>query len=252
MRLHVDSPAAVGEQMAIDRAAFERAMRVGLAGPVLRLFRFEPAGITLGASQVAEMELDLARCTEDGVAWAHRPTGGRAIFHGEEWTFSLLARLGDGGWAADARAAYQRTNALIGRALVRLGAPVALDEGSAKGVGAPRSRGGAAPPCFATSARHELTLGGRKCAGIAQRVGRCHVLQQGSLLIGPGHERLADYAAGPPERQDELRESMRHSSVEMGPWIGDGRTLDDLAEAIEACSEGPVRRTQAASVRLPH
>src|SRR5262245_38498278 len=66
--------------------------------PVVRLFRFDPPGITLGANQRPERELDLARCMAEGVPWAVRPTGGRAIFHAEEWTYSLATPIDDPEW----------------------------------------------------------------------------------------------------------------------------------------------------------
>jgi hypothetical protein len=69
--------------------------------PVLRLFQFEPPGITVGRNQTPERELDLARCMADGVGWAIRPTGGRAIFHAEEWTYS--SPPDDPGWVGRLR-----------------------------------------------------------------------------------------------------------------------------------------------------
>src|SRR5438067_401578 len=65
------------------------------ARPVLRLFAFQPAGITLGHAQDPARTLDLARCRAEGVEWAVRPTGGRAILHADEWTYSIAARIDD-------------------------------------------------------------------------------------------------------------------------------------------------------------
>ena len=72
-----------------DAALLERIDRAAAAGadetePVLRLFCFAPPGITLGHAQRPERELDLERCRCEGVPWAIRPTGGRAIFHAQE------------------------------------------------------------------------------------------------------------------------------------------------------------------------
>lgn len=74
------------------------------------------------------------------------------------------------------------------------------------------------------------------------------LLQQGSVLVGPGHERLADYLAAGPSERDDLRARLAASSAELGGWLGARRGLEDLAEAIEAASEGPVRRVPAAPV----
>lgn len=248
MRIVVDGAADAVAQMQRDHERWEHAARVGVVTAELRLFTFAPAGITLGASQRPEQELDLSRCAQDGVRWAVRPTGGRALFHAEEWTFALLAPLGPHGWARDAREAYQRTCEWFAAALVRLGVPVSLAPGTRRGVGAPRGSGTAAPPCFASSARHELLLDGRKFAGVAQRVDRGRVLQQGSLLLGPGHERLADYLALPSAQRDAVRDALRASSATAGAWLGPAARIEHLADALARTAEAHVRPNVTASV----
>ena len=90
---------------------------------VLRLFRFAPPGITLGRAQDPERTLDLQRCERDGVEWAVRPTGGRAIFHDEEWTYSFAARIADPDWGGNLATAYDRISRLVHASLRRLGVP---------------------------------------------------------------------------------------------------------------------------------
>ena len=84
--------------MARDAALLAAADADPAFEPLLRVYRFAPAGITLGYSQRPERELDLARCAADGVEWAVRPTGGRAIFHADDWTYALAARIDDPKW----------------------------------------------------------------------------------------------------------------------------------------------------------
>lgn len=244
-----DAPA----NMARDAALLERAA-AGAPEVVLRLFTFAPAGITLGRAQDPAVELELERLAHDGVPWAVRPTGGRAIWHDEEWTFSLVTPLSATGWAATAAEAYARTGALFAAALRRLGVPAELAPGTPRGPGAPRSRTGAAPPCFASTARHELVLGGRKLAGIAQRAVRGALLQQGSLLLGPSHVRLADYMRVPEAERARLRAEWREGAAEAGPALGDDRALARLEQAL--AQEWPgVRRcvgeTGAAALGVP-
>ena len=155
--------------------------------PVLRLFGFWPHGITLGHAQSPERVLDLERCRADGVPWAVRPTGGRAVFHAEEWTYSLTAALDDPEWGGSLAAAYDRASRLIRDSLARLGVPAALAARHAAAPAEPASRG-AAQSCFASTARHEVLLGRRKLVGSAQRRTPWGFLQHGSI-------RLADDSA---------------------------------------------------------
>ena len=222
------------ENMARDAAALDLTV-AGAGEVVVRLFRFAPPGITLGRAQDPARELDLARVAEAGLRWAVRPTGGRAILHDQEWTFSLVTPLKTGAWAATPAAAYERTGRLLAAVFQQLGVPAVMAPGSPRGVGSPRRRDGAAPPCFASSARHELLLEGRKLAGIAQRVVRGALLQQGSLLLGPGHAELSRFLAVDDDVRGSMRAAALEGSAEAGRWLGDDRSLERLADAWSIC-----------------
>ncbi len=221
------------ENMRRDEALL-RAAETG-APPVLRLFLFTPPGITLGRAQDPARELDLERCRAAGVPWAVRPTGGRAIYHDEEWTYSLAAPLDDPEWGGALRHAYARASRLIAASLVRLGVPAALAPGG-RGDLAPHAgrAGGAALPCFASTARHEIVIGGRKLVGSAQRRTARALLQQGSVLLGPSHLRLAELAALPEAARARARAGLEAASSHAGPWLGPRPPLERWAEALMA------------------
>ncbi len=233
MILWCDGAHGPAENMRRDAALLER-LEGSVAGEaaVLRLFRFEPHGITLGHSQVPERDLDLERCRRDGVPWAVRPTGGRAIFHAEEWTYSFCARHDDPDWGGSLRAAYDAVAELVARSLVRLGVPA---ERAARGTPAiPRDQGvtGLGAVCFASTGHHEIVLAGRKLVGRAQRRRTRAFLQQGSLLLGPGHLRLADYLRLDEPRRARVREELDRRAISAGRWLGEaplGRWADALA-----------------------
>lgn len=234
MILWVDGCHGARENMRRDSALLVSCANGALPDDVLRLFQFRPAGITLGNSQDPGIELDLARLNAAGIEWASRPTGGRAIWHDEEWTISLCAALGPQGWARTPAGAYERTCQLLARALSALGVPIELSAGSRRGVGSPRQAEGAAAPCFASTARHELTLDGRKCAGIAQRLVRGALLQQGSLLLGPSHLELAEWLRVPLERREAVRATLASSAADAGAYLPATTPLAVFADAISA------------------
>ncbi|MBI3539076.1 MAG: hypothetical protein HY076_02240, partial [Candidatus Eisenbacteria bacterium] len=199
------------------------------AAPVLRLFRFAPHGITLGIHQRAGRTLDLARCRRDGVPWAIRPTGGRAIFHAEEWTYAFAAPIDDPEWGGSLREAYARVSTLVLASLLRLGVPAAF---APSGAGA--TAGAADAACFASAAAHELTLAGAKLAGSAQRRGARAFLQQGSVLLGDGHLRLADYLALPETGRARAHEALRRATAGAGKHLGTEPPLERWADALAA------------------
>jgi len=215
------------------------------AEPVLRLFAFDPHGITLGMNQIPERELDLARCEGDGIRWAVRPTGGRAIFHAEEWTYSLAAPLTHPDWGGSQARAYERVSELLVASVRRLGLPAALASVSRRrGSDAPRVPRGIAAPCFASSARHEVVLEGRKLVGSAQRRTARGLLQQGSLLLGEGHLRLADYLRAPEGRRREWRRKLAVATRHAGRWWGPAAPLGLWADALAAILGSAVPRVE--------
>lgn len=219
-----------GENMRRDAALLAAAEEDPGRPAVLRLFRFAPHGITLGRAQDPSRELDLDRCRRDGVPWAVRPTGGRAIFHAQEWTCSLCARIDDPEWGGGAAATYARGSRLLAGSLAGLGVPAHLAPGTRGPAGFPR--GGVAAPCFASTARHEIVIDGRKLVGSAQRRGARALLQQSSVLLGDGHLRLADYLAVDEPQRLRIRAELDASATDAGAWLGGDPPLERWAEAL--------------------
>lgn len=220
--------------------------------PVLRLFRFDPPGITLGANQRPERELDPLACARDGVTWALRPTGGRAIFHAEEWTYALATPLGDPEWGGTRAEAYERLSRLVAASLARLGVPVRLAPGLRRlASDGPRAPQGPSAPCFASTARHEVVLGRGKLVGSAQRRTARALLQQGSVLLGTGHLRLVDYLPLTPAERDRARATLRLAAADAGAWLGSDAPLERWVEAILSELGPGVRLVQDAPVPMP-
>ncbi|HTK31434.1 MAG TPA: hypothetical protein VL332_05675 [Candidatus Saccharimonadaceae bacterium] len=248
MILRIDGSAGVAEHMRRDAELLAEADARVAAGEsweaVLRLFRFDPPGITLGHAQHAERELDLERCARDGVGHAKRPTGGRAIFHAAEWTYSLTAAIADPEWGGGLAESYDRASHLVCASLVALGAPVALAAGETR----ERAGGaGAAAPCFASTARHEIVRDGRKVVGSAQRRTAHALLQQGSVLLSDGHLALVDYLAIPDASRAERRAALAAASADLGDVLGAGAPLERWAAALRAvlAQEGAGRGAEA-------
>jgi lipoyl(octanoyl) transferase len=173
MRWHfrLDAPADGATNMAWDEALLKRAERTGES--VFRLYGWASPTLSLGSNQVARGCYDEDAARTLGISFVRRPTGGRALLHHREVTYSATMPLE----ARDRpRAAYDFINEVLLAGLARLG------------VGAERAAAtvGAAPglrPCFDLPSEHEIVVEGRKLVGSAQvRRGRA-LLQHGSILI---------------------------------------------------------------------
>ena len=171
-RYLVSEPLDGADNMAWDQALMARARRTGEA--VLRVYAWRRPTLSLGRNQTARGAYDLARAADLGVDIVRRPTGGRALLHHREVTYSVTAPEA---FDATLRGAYDRINALLLAALRSLGVPAQLS--------GPRTRtpSPGLAPCFDEPAAGEIVVNGRKLVGSAQWRHDGALLQHGSILL---------------------------------------------------------------------
>jgi lipoate-protein ligase A len=150
--------------------------------PVLRLYAWSPAALSLGYFQPVEAFAGAAR--EAGVPIVRRPTGGGAIHHDQELTFCLVAEPGRDGYPSGRLEGYRAVHAVIREALAGFGIEVNLRGGEAPLSTRPRD----AKLCFLdTTALDLVDAEGLKLVGSAQRHrtvrGRQRVLHHGSIPL---------------------------------------------------------------------
>jgi lipoate-protein ligase A len=190
--------------MALDEALMARARKSGET--VLRVYGWSAPTLSLGRHQRARGIYRDDLLADRGIGVVRRPTGGRALLHHREVTYSVTAPC-----SADEPlfAAYEAINALLVRALTALGAPVE----SAQPVA--RATGPTAAPCFAEPARGELTLDGRKLVGSAQWRDRGAMLQHGSILLDDDQSSIPSLMHEPLDapRPATLRDALGRAPV---------------------------------------
>jgi lipoate-protein ligase A len=168
----LESEAASGARnMALDAALLAHARRTGEA--TLRTYTWSRPTLSLGRHERARGLYDAVRLAAQGVDVVRRPTGGRALLHHHELTYSVTAPVG-GLSLVETCAAI---NDLLRAALAALGVLVTV---AARGPRALRPDGSA---CFAAPAPGELTVAGRKLVGSAQLREDGAFLQHGSILL---------------------------------------------------------------------
>lgn len=194
---------------------------------VLRIYSWRPPAVSIGYGQEAEKEVDPRQCERYGVELVRRITGGRAVLHDQELTYSLVAPASH--------------PALGGRSGVMLRAVSEALAGTLKHFGIPAEpamegrcgSGGNDDVCFTATGRYEITAAGRKLAGSAQRRSRGVVLQHGSLLLGPGHRRLPLLMpAHEPERRENIARLLNHRTISVAELIPDPPTFEEWTDRL--------------------
>jgi lipoate-protein ligase A len=171
--------------MARDAALQARAARTGET--VFSIYSWSRPTLSFGRNQPASGLYDVERIRAAGIDVVRRPTGGRAILHHREVTYSVTAPLED---AAPLREAYSRINNILQMGLSRLGVSVELASPS------PRAPVPSVRPCFETPGEGELIAHGGKLVGSAQWRDDGALLQHGSILVDDDQSSLPAFAAG--------------------------------------------------------
>jgi len=186
--------------------------------PILRFYQWEKPTISLGFHQkLDDIKTDL--CRERGIDIVVRPTGGRAILHIDELTYSLvvppshpLARL-------SLLKSYYRINTAIAYGLNKLGVECSVNEGAPNGAGIKN------PSCFSSTSKYEITHNGKKLVGSAQRRLKGAFLQQGSILLDRGYLMLEEFV-------NRSERNLAQKSTTLRDCLGFRPQVEEVASAL--------------------
>jgi lipoate-protein ligase A len=198
------------ENMAIDEAVFTETVR-NKKEPTLRFYTSSPAAVTIGYFQDAKKELHIEKCRSEGIDIARRITGGRAVFHFKEITYSVTAGAAEILFPADILGTYKIISQCIARGLGYLGINAVLEEEGRVQPGQEIS-----PCCFSAASKNELLVNGRKICGSAQARKKGGFLQHGILALNFDADKTADVLLGgkDPRSVEKLKKSVTAISAE--------------------------------------
>jgi lipoate-protein ligase A len=215
--------------MARDESILRAARR---GGPVtLRFYSWRPWAFSLGYFQ---NWADFAAHAERGVPVVRRLTGGGAIWHADEVTYSLVGPFGRDGFPRRAAGIFEKVHMTILDGLAALGVNAALSD-------APTGR--SATICFERPQKFDVVVGARKLLGSAQRRYGTHFLQHGSLPLtpnrfAPGAISLADVLVNPPAEDKIVEALARAFQASFGARLEPGAlSADESAETVALAVE---------------
>jgi lipoate-protein ligase A len=209
--------------MAIDEAILTHHLR-GEVPPTLRVFRWNRPAISLGRFQNVEREVELARCHERGVALVRRPTGGRAVYHRDEFTYSIVIGK-QYGVPSGIVASYAYLSQGLLAALQLLGVRAEISDKRVKKY--------PSAACFASSTQADLTSGGFKLVGSAQVWKEDVLLQQGSLPLEDRASDFFDLLHFPDEETRRKALSIYHEQTTPLHTFAPTTTWDNVADAFQ-------------------
>lgn len=206
-RLIIDGPKGASENMALDYALHKNLKR-----PVLRIYQWKPRAVSIGCFQGMEDEVDIGYCKENNIGFVRRITGGGAVFHDSELTYSFILPVKNDLFAEDVEESYREICAAIIKAIEILGIRAEF------------------------SPLNDIIAGGKKISGCAQTRKDRKILHHGTLLLDVDVETMFNALKVPDEKmRDKLIKDARQRVTSIGvlcPSIDIGNVADAVVEGF--------------------
>lgn len=210
------------DNMAID-LFLAKNISTYLDRPLIRFYGWNPEAISLGFSQKQD-DINSEKAIADGIDIVRRPTGGRAIFHSRELTYSIVFPSKD----MKREELYYKVNLWFHKLLNSYNVESTLQ---------PEQpdfreyyRKGNSSACFSAAARYELKVDKRKILGSAQRIFSDAILQHGSFMLGSEHLNLFDYLKISREKKDSYLATFEAGSTDLSKYIDTKKDAREVAD----------------------
>jgi lipoate-protein ligase A len=219
----MDGPLTPAENMARDEALLRKVVAKE-SEPVLRFYQWKPAGLSIGRFQKITEGVDLDACNYLGVEAVRRLTGGEAVLHDDELTYSIIIPFThprfDGRGVID-------TYKTISRALVK-GLQLSGVDSTMAGKAPTRPDPAGQGVCFYTPTVNEVVAGGKKIIGSAQTREKLVILQHGSIPIDWDIKKQFDVMAIPKENRDIFTNLFKDRATTIAEQLGKRPEVDEL------------------------
>ena len=193
----------------------------------LRLYRWRPYCISLGANQNFE-SINQEKSSQDKIDVVKRPTGGRAILHSEELTYSVVLPVSEN---LSARKVYHEINLALLEGLKIYNSKLNKVELENSQPDFPSFyKEEKSTICFAVPAKSELKYSGKKLVGSAQRKLGNTILQHGSILCGSYHLNIVNYLN--TENYEKLKAEINKTTIDLASILNENIDYEYLAESI--------------------
>ena len=196
--------------MGIDEALIASVSR-GLSPPTLRIYTWSPPCVTVGYFQSLEAEVDIEACRAAGVDTVRRLTGGGAVYHDAEITYSIVLPIGHSLAPEDILESYRLICAGLVQGLDRLGIKAAFEP------------------------INDIATGGKKISGNAQTRRSGCLLQHGTVLLDLNPERMFSLLKVPAEKlKGKLIEDVRARVTCLRAILGRSVSFQEAADALRS------------------
>lgn len=196
---------------------------------IFRVYRWKPYCISLGANQNFN-DINIDKCKSDKIDCVKRPTGGRAILHSEELTYSVIYPID---YNTSAHHLYNQINYALKKGLGYYNSRLNLIElEHSQPDFKSFYKQDNSSVCFAVSAKSEINFNNKKLVGSAQRKFGKVILQHGSILCGNYHLNIVDYLNISEERKLQIKNEVTESTIDLQTILNADINFSELTESL--------------------
>ncbi|GEK33895.1 lipoate--protein ligase family protein [Kurthia sibirica] len=220
--------------MALDEALLHWHGK-GLIPPVIRFYEWQPATLSIGYFQKASRDINFDEIHKQNIGFVRRPTGGRAVLHEHELTYSIIVSEHYPNMPKTVTEAYRVLSEGLLKGFENLGLEayfsVPKSTEQLEDLTKPKSA-----VCFDASSWYELVVEGKKVAGSAQTRQEGVILQHGAILIDLDQEKLLSlFKFASPEAKVRMAKKLPEKAVAINSLT---TKMIDVAMCIEAFHTG--------------
>ena len=205
-----------------------------LIPPVIRFYEWEPATLSIGYFQQVHKDIDVDEVRRQGLGFVRRPTGGRAVLHEHELTYSIIVEEDYPNMPQSVTEAYRvlSEGLLLGFRNLGLDAYFSVPDTAEKKEDLKRPKSAV---CFDAPSWYELVVEGRKVAGSAQTRQKGVILQHGAILLDMDEEKLLSlFKFADEEAREKMRQKLPEKAVAMNRLVDKPFTIEQCVGAFKS------------------
>ncbi|MCS1381482.1 lipoate--protein ligase family protein [Lysinibacillus sphaericus] len=217
--------------MALDEALLDWHSE-GLIPPVIRFYEWEPATLSIGYFQQAKRDINLDALREQGIRFVRRPTGGRAVLHEHELTYSVIVTESYPNMPESVTEAYRVLSEGILQGFHNLGMDAYFSvpdtEEKKADLKQPKSA-----VCFDAPSWYELVVEGKKIAGSAQTRQKGVILQHGAILLDLDEDKLLSvFNFSSEAAKERMRKKLPEKAVAINSLVKEPVSIEQCVTAF--------------------
>ncbi|MEK4229919.1 lipoate--protein ligase family protein [Solibacillus sp. FSL H8-0538] len=226
-------PCRASYNMALDEALLDW-HSTGAIPPVIRFYEWNPATISIGYFQRAEKDINLEAVRAQGLGFVRRPTGGRAVLHDQELTYSIIVSENYPNMPQTVTEAYRvlSEGLLVGFQNLGLDAYFSVPETKEQRDDLKKPKSAV---CFDAPSWYELVVEGKKVAGSAQTRQKGVILQHGAILLDLDEDKLLSvFNFSSPEAKERMRAKLPEKAVAMNRLVEQPLSVEQCVKAFHS------------------